>query len=172
MTFPGRIKGHANTLSLSSSLILAAEQTNINMRRAHPIFEPLFSWEDHSFIIYSFLLDQLVFETSSWMLYSCSNICNCFLPFVQLTVQGFSLKLTLKFLELINILIYSFVLLFLTEQSKKPTICLCYIFFMCICSSSLRKTNFLELLVWFGLVWFYNISTILDYLMPNPFLYI
>ena len=26
--------------------------------------------------------------------------------------------------------------------------------------------------VWFGLVWFYGISTILGYPMPNPFLYI
>ena len=27
-------------------------------------------------------------------------------------------------------------------------------------------------LVWFGLVWFYGISTLVGYLMPNPFLYI
>ena len=27
-------------------------------------------------------------------------------------------------------------------------------------------------LVWFGLVWFYGISVIVGYLMPNPFLYI
>ena len=111
MTFPGNIKGCVNALYISFSLILAAEQTNINMRRAHPIFGPLFSLEDHSFIIYSFLLDQLVLEASSWMLNSCSNIRNCFLPFVRLTVQGFSLKLTIKFLELINILVHSFVLL-------------------------------------------------------------
>ena len=26
--------------------------------------------------------------------------------------------------------------------------------------------------IWFGLVWFYGISTIVGYLMPNPFLYI
>ena len=88
MTFLGSIKGCANALSASSSLILAAEQTNINMRRAHSIFGPLFSL-DHSFIIDSFLLDQLVPEASSWMLNSCSNICNCFFPFVRLTVQGF-----------------------------------------------------------------------------------
>ena len=89
MTFPSNIKGCVNAFSFSSSLILAAEQTNINMRRAHPILGPLFSLGDHSFIIYSFLLDQLVLKTSGWMLYSCSNIRNCFLPFVQLTVQGF-----------------------------------------------------------------------------------
>ena len=88
MTFPGSIKGRANALSVSSLLILAVEQTNINMRRAHSIFGPLFSLEDHSFIIYSFLHDQLVLEASSWMLNSCSNIHNCFLPFVRLTVQG------------------------------------------------------------------------------------
>ena len=82
MTFPGNIKGHTNTLSPSSSLILAAEQTNFNMGRAHSIFGPFFSLEDHSFIIYSFLLDQLVLEASSLMLNSCSNIRNCFLPFV------------------------------------------------------------------------------------------
>ena len=42
---------------------------------------------------------------------------------------GFSLKLTLKFLELINILIHSFILLlFLIYQGKNPTICLCYTF--------------------------------------------
>ena len=28
------------------------------------------------------------------------------------------------------------------------------------------------MLVWFGLVYFYGISTIVGYLMPNPFLYI
>ena len=89
VTFPGNIKGCVNALSGSSSLILAAKQTNINMKRAHPIFGPLFSLEDHSFIIYSFLLDQLVVKVSSWMFYSCSNIHNCFLPFVQLTVQGY-----------------------------------------------------------------------------------
>ena len=27
-------------------------------------------------------------------------------------------------------------------------------------------------LVWFGLVWFYGTSTIIGYLIPNPFLYI
>ena len=26
--------------------------------------------------------------------------------------------------------------------------------------------------MWFSLVWFYGISTIVGYLMPNPFLYI
>ena len=89
MNFPGNIKGYENALSLSSSLILAAEQTNFNMKRAHSIFGPLFSREDHSFIIYSLLLDQLVLVASSWLLYSCSNIRNCFLPFVRLTVQGY-----------------------------------------------------------------------------------
>ena len=28
-----------------------------------------------------------------------------------------------------------------------------------------------ERLIWFGLVWFYDISTFVGYLMPNPFLY-
>ena len=106
--FPRQYKSCVNALSVSSWFILAAEQTNIKMRRAHSIFGPLFSLEDHSFIIYSFLLDQLVLEISSWMLNSCSNIRNCFLPFVRLTVQGFSLKLSSKFLELINILVHSF----------------------------------------------------------------
>ena len=45
---------------------------------------------NHFFIIYSFLLDQLILEASNWMFNSCSNICNCFLRFVQLTVQGIS----------------------------------------------------------------------------------
>ena len=68
MTFPGSIKGSANALSVSSSLILAAEQTNINMERTHPIFGLLFSLGDHTFIIHSFLLDRLVLEASSWIL--------------------------------------------------------------------------------------------------------
>ena len=34
------------------------------------------------------------------------------------------------------------------------------------------KRNFYCILVWFGLVWFYGISTIGGYLMSNPFLYI
>ena len=29
-----------------------------------------------------------------------------------------------------------------------------------------------KIYVWFGLVWFYGTSTIITYLMPNPFLYI
>ena len=34
-----------------------------------------------------------------------------------------------------------------------------------------KKIKFLFFynLVWFGLVWFYGISTIVGYLMPNPF---
>ena len=61
MTFPGTIKGRANALSLSSSLILAAEQTIFNEESTfnHGPFG------DHSFFIYSFFLDQLVLETSS-----------------------------------------------------------------------------------------------------------
>ena len=27
-------------------------------------------------------------------------------------------------------------------------------------------------MVWFGLDWFHGISTIVDYLIPNPFLYV
>ena len=34
----------------------------------------------------------------------------------------------------------------------------------------IRRPNLV--LAWFGLVWFYSISTTVDYLMPNPFLYI
>ena len=40
-------------------------------------FGPLFSLEDLSFIIYSFHLDQMVLEASSWMFYSYSNIRSC-----------------------------------------------------------------------------------------------
>ena len=87
MTFPGSIKSRANALLSSSSFILAVEQTKFNIGRAHSIFGPLFSLEDHSFIIHSFLRDQLVLEAASWMLNSCFNISNCFLPFVRLTVQ-------------------------------------------------------------------------------------
>ena len=87
--FPGQYKRlHKHSLTLFL-IHLAAEQTNVNMRRVHPICGPLFSLKDHSFIIYSFLLDQQVLDTSSWMLNSCSNIRNCSLPPVRLTVQGF-----------------------------------------------------------------------------------
>ena len=64
ITFPSGMEGRTSVLTLSSSLILAAEQTNFNMRRPHSIFGPLFSL-DHSFIIYSFLLDQQDLEASN-----------------------------------------------------------------------------------------------------------
>ena len=35
-----------------------------------------------------------------------------------------------------------------------------------------NKIKMKALKVWFSLVWFYGISTIVGYLMPNPFLYI
>ena len=55
---------------------------------------------DHSFAIYSFLLDQLDLETSGWMPNSCSDIRNSFLLFVRLTVQGISSQADIKDLKL------------------------------------------------------------------------
>ena len=43
MTFPGGIKGRTNTLSLSSSFILAAEQTNFELESAFNLWTIIFS---------------------------------------------------------------------------------------------------------------------------------
>ena len=45
-----------------------------------------------------------------------------------------------------------------------------YIDFMC--KEKEEKEDSPTLRVWFGSVWFYGISTIAGYLMPDPFLYI
>ena len=64
-------------LSSSTPSIPAAEYTTIDIERAHPVLGSLFLLGFHSFIVYSFLLDQLVLETSIWMFNSCSTIYNC-----------------------------------------------------------------------------------------------
>ena len=109
MTLPGSIKGHETALSVSSSLILAAEQTNFNMRRAHPIFGPLFSQEDHSFIIYSFLLDQLVLKLQVGCLIPALTSATIFFPLYDSQYRVFS-QADIKVLELINTLVHIFVL--------------------------------------------------------------
>ena len=131
MTFPNNIKDRVNALSLSSSLVLAAEQTKINMGRVDPFLEPLFSLEDHSFIIYSFLIDKLVLEVSSWMLYSCSNICNCSLPFCTTHSTGFLFQANIKSFGNSSILssshlFYSF--LNATRQDNQFALLLIYIY--------------------------------------------
>ena len=110
MTFLDNIKDGVNAPSFSSSHILRAGQTN-------PLFlsnsssRPPSPWGEyiqfmdrcflgnHSIIIYSSCIDQLILKASNWMFDSCSDISNSFLLlFVQLTVQGeFCLMLTLIF---------------------------------------------------------------------------
>ena len=77
---------------------------------------------DYSFVIYSFLLDQLDLETSGRMLNSCSNIHNRFLQFLRLTVQGLSFWLSLKLLKLINILVHISVSSFLLNVTEYTTL--------------------------------------------------
>ena len=88
VTSPSSIKGCENVLSFSSSHIFQAGQTDPlffthpaadhNLRRAHPIFGPLFLG-NHYFIICSFLLDTQVLKVWNWMFNSSSTIYNCFL---------------------------------------------------------------------------------------------
>ena len=105
--FPGQYKRLCN--ALLSSLF--------STDRPHQYEESAFNiWAtvplgDRSFIIYSFLLDQLDLKTSGWMLNSSSNICNHFLLFIRLTVQEISSQADIKVLEHTNILVDSFVLL-------------------------------------------------------------
>ena len=136
MTFPGCIKGCANVLRVSSSHIFRAGQTDSLPHsfqqqnrpsltsRAHSTMGQCSFWRLFLFH-YSFFLDQLVLETSGWILNSCSNIRNCFLSFVRLTVQGLSFWLTLKLLKLINILIHIPVFSFLLNVTGQTIICLC-----------------------------------------------
>ena len=63
---------------------------------------------------------------------------------------------------LVNGLVYS---LAIAMNPLKNTIPLLYALFI-------HGTQCILCLVWFGLVWFYGISTIASYLMPNPVLYI
>ena len=87
--FPGQYKRLCKR-SLPLFLTPSSNRTDQLWRgERFQFFWLLFSLENHSFIIYSFLLDQLILEASSWMLYSCSNIRNCFLPYMRLTVQGY-----------------------------------------------------------------------------------
>ena len=58
-----------------------------------------------------------------------------------------SLKLNSKYYQIMAYMSNNFVMLKLLKYEKEKN------------------------LVWFGLIWFYGISTIVDYLMPNPFLY-
>ena len=89
ITFPCNIKGCV-TLSLPLFLTDPSSRQTTSTRRERIQHLGHCSLGDHSFIFYSFLLDQLDLETSDWMLNSCSDICNCFLRFVRLTVQGIS----------------------------------------------------------------------------------
>ena len=58
------------------------------------------------------------------MLNSCSKFTTVFLLFVQLTVQGLSFWLSLKFLKLINILVHIPIVSFFLNATGQTTICL------------------------------------------------
>ena len=60
------------------------------MSRAYSIFGPLLFLEDHSFIIYSFLLDQLVLEASSWMIIPALTSTTAFVPLYDSQYKVFS----------------------------------------------------------------------------------
>ena len=88
--FPGQYGRLCSMLSTSFFwLSPAADRPHQNEESTFNIWATV-PLADLSYIIYSFLLDQLELKTSGWMLNSCSDICNCFLLFVQLTVQGIS----------------------------------------------------------------------------------
>ena len=82
VTFPGNIKGLVNTLSISffdwHQQQTDHEESAFNIWATVPL-------GDYSFIIYSFLLDQLDLESSGWMPNSCSDSSNSFLLFVLLS---------------------------------------------------------------------------------------
>ena len=73
-------------------------------------------------------------------------------------------NLSLKFMS-VKVCVFLNIKIFLMQGG--------FIFFViqsqCICMIIEIK---LELGSWFGLVWFYDTSTVVGYLMPNPFLYI
>ena len=50
----------------------------------------------------------------------------------------------------------------ITSWELPPTMCV-WVHYMCM---------YVYMLFWFALIWFYGISTVVGYLMPNPFLYI
>ena len=104
------LKDGVNPCSFSSSHIFWAGQTN-------PLFlsnsssRPPSPWGEHiqfmdhcfqgnhSFIICSSLLDQLILEASNRMFNSSSDISNSFLLFVRLTVQGILSQADIKDFE-------------------------------------------------------------------------
>ena len=109
ITFPGDIKGCVTrSRALFPCLIPAADRLHKNEKSAFNIWATV-SLGDHSFIIYSFLLDQLDLETSGWMLNSCSDLRNSYLLFVRLTVRRISPQADIK--------------VFGTRQYSRPLIC-------------------------------------------------
>ena len=106
MTFPGNIKDGVNARSLLLTYFLSRTDRPY---LPHLISRPPSTWGkliqfmdrcflgNHSFIIYSFLVDQLILKALNWMFNSCSDISNSFRLF---TVQGISSQVDIKILEL------------------------------------------------------------------------
>ena len=104
--FPGKIKGHVNTLSFSSSLVIPAGQADVNMKRPHSIFDYC-SRGDLSFLIcLPFILSQQTghrnFRLGANFLFEHSKL---LLTDVRLTVRSF---LSSSYESLSNLSTFSF----------------------------------------------------------------
>ena len=103
VTFPDNIKGGVNALSLSSSLTLLDDSSSSKMNTFN--FWASVPLGVHSFIIYSFLLDPLVLETSRLDVYFQLYHLQLFSSMYKLTALGLSFRQSLNFLKLIYILV-------------------------------------------------------------------
>ena len=100
-------------------------------------------------------------------------VCVCVFVIYQISVRTFVWPLLLAFA--IFQLIYKDLLKSRLERFKillrYPTVCVCWLFVL-FYGISTRLGSFNAQLSHFGLVWFHGISTIVGYLMPNPYSYI
>ena len=127
MTFPGSIKGCANPLSVSSSLILAAEHTNIQHEESAFNHGPLFLLE-------TIPLSSIHSSKANW--FSKLQV-ECLIPALTFAIVFFHLydsQYKIIFLAVIRVFgthQYSRPLIcfppFLNIKRQKPNICLCYI---------------------------------------------
>ena len=114
MTFSGNIKGGVNGRSL---FLTNSSGRPLSTWGEHIQFLDRCFLGNHSFIIYLFLLDQLILGASNWMFNFYFNICNCFI-FIFTTHSTRVISMSLKFLELTNILVHSFVFLIFLNITK------------------------------------------------------
>ena len=124
MTFPGNIKGRVNALSSSSSLIFPARQADVNMRRAHSIFDHCSRGNLSFLICLPFNLFQQTghqnFRLDAKFLFEHSKL---LLTDIRLTVWSF-LSSSYKRLSNLSTFLFAYSFYFFLMYQGKTTFCL------------------------------------------------